>query len=286
MATNALGTFLTKFQDWKYCPPSDHLWTIRIEQFNNGSGNGQTHTFSDLYKAICTANATFENGISQRYKVSGNPDAINNFIINSQDNNIGLFLATNVSFSPNAITLADQLSSHSIAYSGFINYGKALTGKQHNLDAKIRFYKSNWDINELLIDRWIAAIGRQGLIESSSLPNIKGTIIISEYAAGFPGHSSKTWKLRKTIKLYKAFPKSRDTITLSYEPGEAGAYKDSLVEFDFSTYEIIYGDGVDNSISPTTANPTGSTDLLGVVNPSQATDGGITTAMGNIATYA
>ena len=93
MATNALGTFLTKFQDWKYCPPSDHLWTIRIEQFNNGSGNGQTHTFSDLYKAICTANATFENGISQRYKVSGNADAINNFIINSQDNNIGLFLA-------------------------------------------------------------------------------------------------------------------------------------------------------------------------------------------------
>lgn len=248
MATNAIGIFLTKLQDWKYCPPSDHLWTITFEQYNPGTKKDteKTHGFKELYTDIERANNNFTqgHGISQLYDAGIQYGNDNNatFVVNAQDSTIGFFLATDVQFTVNEITVADQLSSSEIQYSGFINYGKALTGKQHNLDAKINFYKSNWDINELLFDRWIAAVGRQGLIESSDLPNIKARIIISEYAAGQPDHTAGTWALRKQIILHKAFPKSREAVKLSYEPGEAGAFKTSVVTFDFSAYTIKYPD--------------------------------------------
>ena len=184
-------------------------------------------------------------------------------------------MATDVHFNALEVQIADQMSANEINYSGFINYGKVMTGKNHNMEAKISFYNSNWDINELLFDRWIAAIGRQGLIESSDLPNIKSRIIISEYAAGIPGQRSDIWHLRKQIILHKAFPKNRDAYKYSYDPNEAGVFKTSVVNFDFSAYTIKYPENIDIS-SP----------ALTVLNPTTLPAGGPTTAMGNIANMA
>lgn len=281
MSTNALGTFLTKLTDWKYCPPSTNLWTITFEQHNPGSQaeTNKTHTFANLYNDIEKANHNFVNGykISQLYDANVNFHTDNNanFVINAQDNNIGFFLATDVHFNALEVQIADQMSANEINYSGFINYGKVMTGKNHNMEAKISFYNSNWDINELLFDRWIAAIGRQGLIESSDLPNIKSRIIISEYAAGIPGQRSDIWHLRKQIILHKAFPKNRDAYKYSYDPNEAGVFKSSVVNFDFSAYTIKYPENMDIS-SP----------ALTVLNPTALPAGGPTTAMGNIANMA
>lgn len=273
MSTNALGTFLTKLTDWKYCPPSTNLWTVTFEQYNPGGQNetSKTHTFSNLYNDIEKANYNFTNGhkINQLYDANINFHTNNNanFVANAQDNNIGFFLATDISFNPYEVQVADQMSSSEINYSGFINYGKVMTGKNHNFEAKISFYSSNWDINEILFDRWIAAIGRQGLIESSDLPNIKARITISEYAAGMPGYDSSVWHLRKQIILHKAFPKNRESYKYSYDSNDAGVFKASVVNFDFSSYSIRYPENI-------------AVSGLTVLNPSALPANGPTTAMG------
>lgn len=244
--SGALNTFLTKLENWKYCPPSNHLWTVVFEQYNPGT-QGETskkHTFNELYNDIEKANYNYVNNhkINQLYdsNINFHTNENNNFVLGAQDDNIGFFLATDISFNPHEVQIADQMSANEINYSGFINYGKIMTGKNHNFEAKISFYNSNWDINEIFFDRWIAAIGRQGLIESSELPNLKSQIIISEYAASLPGMPHDMWRLRKQIILHKAFPKNRDPYKYSYDPAEAGSFKSSVVNFDFSAYSIRY----------------------------------------------
>lgn len=238
MSANALGTFLTKFQDWRYCPPSNHLWTISILLSpRNDQDSGST--FTKLYANICSVNKKFDNMYSPKWKITALDDS--SYIGGLQDSDIGLFLATDVSFTPNSITITDSQSGASHGFTGFLNFGKTQTGRTHNSALKIKFYKSNWDINELLFDKWIAAIGQQGLIEDSTLPNIKANIIINEYAAGVPGKENKnTWFPKKQIIFTKAFPKQRDQVVYTYGSEDAGEFKSVGVDFEYEAYQINY----------------------------------------------
>lgn len=238
MATNALGTFLTKFQDWKFCPPSDHLWTVSIVLHPRGDKNS-TNNFGALFNNICQVNSKFDSMFSPKWKLTVNGEE-NTYFGSLQDSKIGLFLATDISFNANSVNITDSQSGLNQQFTGFLSFGKTQTGRNHNHAIKIKFLKSNWDINDLFIDRWIAAIGQQGLIEDESLPNIKGNIIITEYACGIPGKNDGTWFARKQIILTKAFPKSRDQIEYSYSSDSAGEFKSKGVDFEFDAYQVTY----------------------------------------------
>jgi hypothetical protein len=239
MSTNALGTFLTKLQDWKFCPPSDHLWTITILLAPRNDKSTNTSSFSTLYNNICTVNKKYDSMYSPKWKMTVTGD-VDSYINKLQDSEIGLFLAVDISFNTNAIQISDSQSGINTAFTGFASYGKTQIGRVHNHAGKIAFLKSNWDVNDIFFDKWIAAIGQQGLIEDASLPNIKANIIITEYAAGKPGKNSGTWFPRKQVTLTRAFPKGRDNITYSYSPDEGGTFKSSKVEFEFDSYQVTY----------------------------------------------
>jgi hypothetical protein len=256
MSTNALGTYLHKFKDWKFCPPSDHLWTVHfnLSARNSNSVINQS-SIVNLYSNIINVNRRYNMMYSPIWKIEI-PNDINSYISNIQDTKIGLFLASEVSFDNNSVTATDTTSANVEPYAGWLTFGKIQSGRAQGHEAKIKFFKSNWDINEILFDSWIAAIGQQGLIEDSALPNIKADIIINEYACSAPknkkaGSSTEvveatTWVLRKTITLNRAFPVSRDETNLSYNDKEAGEAKYSKVIFKFDSYQIKYADILEN----------------------------------------
>lgn len=257
---NALGVYLNKFQDWKYCPPSDHLWTVTFLLSPRGGAN-EVGTFKTLYNNILKVNSQYNATFSPLWKISTPSDDIN-FVLGAQDTTIGMFLASEISFNGNSISITDTQSNTSVQYSGWLSYGKTVTGRSHNHAAKIKFFKSNWDITEIFIDRWIAAIGQQGLIEDSSLSNIKANIIITEYAASVPNQSAGVWVPRKKITLLRAFPKNRGESKYDYTPESAGEAKFNLVDFEFDAYQVEYFDvgvtkkpigGTPGYVSPTTA---------------------------------
>lgn len=239
MSTNALGTFLTKFQDWRFCPPSDHLWTVTILLAPRNEDTTLPSSFKTLYNNICNVNERFNKMFSPKWKMTIESDT-SSYINKIQDSEIGLFLATDISFNTNSINILDNQSGNNIQFTGFLSFGKTQMGRQHNHAGKIRFLKSNWDINELFFDRWISAIGQQGLIEDSTLPNIKANIIITEYACSTPNSTDGTWFIRKQIMLNKAFPKSRAQVSYSYSPEDAGSFKSTDVDFEFDSYQITY----------------------------------------------
>ena len=250
--TGPLGKFLNKFNDWKFCPPSNNLWTIQITLHNAGentTGNNIGHTFKKLYKNILTVNNEYQSTYNTSYRVGVKNDAggesLLKYIESLQDNEIGLFLATDLSFNANSIQIRDQQSQQNIPYSGWLSYGKTLTGRDHAHTGKIKFYGTNWNMNELFIDKWIAAIGQQGLIEGDKedgIYNIKADIYIKEYAISTPDPTIKEWRqwaLRKQIKLTKAFPKARDQYKYSYGD-ESADMVSSNVDFEFENYTIEY----------------------------------------------
>lgn len=238
---NALGIYLNKFQDWKYCPPSDHLWTVTF-LLAPRENNVTASTFKKLYENILTVNKHYEYAFSPLWNVK-TPKGDGDFVLNAQDASIGLFLATEINFNANSIIIQDNSSNLIQGYTGWLSYGKTLNGRNHNHAAKIQFAQTNWNFIEIFIDRWIAAIGQQGLIEDSSLPNIKANIIISEYSASVPfPEKAGVWIPRKRITLLKAFPKNRQETKFSYNTDEAGAMKYNIVDFEFDAYQVEYLD--------------------------------------------
>lgn len=55
---------------------------------------------------------------------------------------------------------------------------------------------------------------------------------------------AKEYMLRKTIKLYKAFPIQQDEITMNYDNGDAGKFKSKKVTLAFDSYRIEYNNKV------------------------------------------
>jgi len=238
MSASPLGTFLSKFDDWRFCPPSDHLWTISFALYPRNTKNISDNSFAALYNNIINVNTRHYTSFSSKWKIE-TPNNINSYIAKSQDSSIGFFLATDVSFNTNSTNINEGLGNN-VSYTGWINHGKIQTGRNQNHNIKITFNKTNWDINEIFFDRWIAAIGQQGLIEDDSLLNLKANITIREYACGAPGNTSGVWIPRKQINIIRAFPTSRQEAKYSYDDKEAGILKSETVSFIFDDYQIRY----------------------------------------------
>lgn len=248
----SLGIFLDKMRNWKFNPPSSNLWVIHLSLYNDGSQTKDakaTHDLLSLYENIKKVNNQFDSVYNSAYGVivdgENGENNLKQYISLLDDGTIGLFLATDLTMNTNKVTIKDQESGTNTAFTGWLKFGKVQTGRDHNLNIKVKFLKSNWDINELLFDPWIAAIGQQGLIEGDEedgLYNIKGNMMIMEYAASAPGKDTNTWVLRKVIELNRCFPVSRDQYTYTYSPDKAGSFESAMVTFEFDYYKIRYTD--------------------------------------------
>lgn len=246
----ALNTFLDKMGNWKFNPPSSNLWVVHIALHNDGTLNANAkHDLLALYDNIKKVNDLYDSTYDSKYGVIVNGangmGPVRDFIQQSDDGNIGIFLATDMTMSNGKVITKDHISSPNTEFTGWLKYGKVQTGREHNLNIKLKFLKSNWDINELLFDPWIAAIGQQGLIEGDEVDgiyDIKADIVLMEYAASSPGQSTKSWVLRKSIHMTRCFPKSRENYAYDYSYEKAGQFTSALVEFEFDNYTIIYYD--------------------------------------------
>lgn len=178
-----------------------------------------------------------------KYSISVDDDNMIDYLSILSDNEINMFLANDININTNTVSVDSSSASSLNSHGGFITSGKLITSRSNDLQLQIKFIQTNYSIIELLFDRWIAALAAQGLIQDSSLPELRADIIMYQYAAGHPTHSKKTpgaWTLRKKVTVYKAFPVSKGPIKSSYEPSTAGQLKEDIIQFKYSDYRIDY----------------------------------------------
>lgn len=230
-------------KNWGYAIPSDNLWIIHIKPHNRVDGTNST-TFEKLYSNIISVNSTYKKAFSN-IKWAVNLSEMTNKFFSGFNTSIGLFLATDVTYATNSNNIQDTTDANFSSHGGFLSQGKIMLSRNSQLESKITFAATNWDINEIFIDPWISAISQQGLIESSELPNIKADITILQYASSHPGKflMGDEIVLRKEITLYEAFPKSRDNPKMTYETTDAGILKTYTTTFGFRDYSITYHAG-------------------------------------------
>lgn len=226
--------------NWGYAIPSDNLWVIEIKTHRR-LDNESAPSFEQLYKNILSANKKYKQMFTNiLWEVT--PGKSTSKFITGLTTNIKVFLANDISFATNSNAIVHTADANLQQFGGFLSQGKILQARSSSLEAKISFLSTNWDINEILIEPWIAAIAQQGLIESSDLPNIKADITIYEYTKSYPGKETNitSLALRKEITLYEAFPTGRDEYKLSYETEDAGKIKSQTVSFAYRDYKIKY----------------------------------------------
>lgn len=245
----SIAGFVNKMQKFYFAPPSDNLWTVSI-RLHSDNLNSRPDSISQLYQNIILANHVYDNqnvkskwGIEYASKVVNNP---NNYIADLAGNS-KIFLAQSVNFRPYGITINENVFSNGQAAGGFLTFGKVLQSKSGGNECNINFLVSNWDICDVLVDPWIAAIAKYGLIEDDSIVNLKADIYIEEYSASVDkklnndnNYNFSEMVLRKTYKFIKAFPISRGEISKNYDFNQAGSFKTSMVNFKFDEYKIIY----------------------------------------------
>ena len=232
-------------RNWGYAIPSDNLWIIQIKNHNRGTAKEGKASFETLYSNITSVNASYKKSFaSAKWAMNLNSNSANEFF-SGFNTSIGLFLASDVTHAVNSNSINSAANANFTSHGGFLSQGKVLLARNNDLQAKITFMSTNWDISEIVIDPWIAAISQQGLIESSDLPNIKADISIFQYATSHPGKllQGDEIVLRKETTLYEAFPISRDDVKLTYDNAEAGTLKTHTTTFAFRDYEIKYHAG-------------------------------------------
>lgn len=243
----SINGFINKMQQFYFAPPSDNLWTVSI-RLHTDSLSARPNTIVSLYDQIIEANRIYDTsnvkskwGINYAAKVKLDP---RNYMEDLADNS-RLFLAQTVNFKPYGITVSENVFTPAQSAGGFLTFGKVLQSKTGGNECSISFLISNWDICDILIDPWIAAIAKHGLIEATGIPNLKADIILEEYSSSVPkdmveGYEYKEMVLRKTYKFIKAFPISRGEVSKNYEYNQAGTFKTSTVQFKFDEYNITY----------------------------------------------
>lgn len=241
----SIHLFLDKLKEWRFNMPSNNLWTIEIQLHNDGSN--EKHTLLQLYQNIEKANSRYNsiNGTNWKVITSGNGSFGNDFLNRLQTDKTAFFLAQGISYDTRQVSLNDNSSDFMAQESGFLKFGTIENGVNYSPTARVQFLETNWSLGDVLFDKWIAAIGQQGLIEDSSLPNIKSDIFLYQYAASIPSELTNKkssnkydWQLRKITKLIKAFPRARSgTTDINYENNGP---KIETVEFSFMDYQIEY----------------------------------------------
>ena len=169
------------------------------------------------------------------------PEDFLQHLCNSQ---IGMFLAQRVNFSPIGINFDGNTFGEAAQLGGFFKNAKIVKGRNDSDKLNISFLVSNWDIGEILIDPWIAAIAQYGLFVDGKI-NLKARITVTEYSASHPKFASEqkysnVMEARKQYIFENCFPISRETPEKVYDLEEAGKFKNTVVNFAFENYKIKY----------------------------------------------
>ena len=243
--------FAKKMGNFYYGPPSDNFWTIDIRLHPRGDEGNEKPNLSLLYRNIIEANRGYDvNHVTSNWNVGFKASVDDNrkaSYIAGFEGSSGLFLAQSVNFRPYALTINENSFSSGQASGGFLTFGKIAQSKSGGNECNISFLISNWDICDVLIDPWIAAIAKWGLIESSEIRNLKADIFVHEYSTSVDknihpdeNYNCESLVHRKTYKFFKAFPTNRGEVSKSYEFNQAGTFKTSTVNFKFDEYSIEY----------------------------------------------
>lgn len=238
--------FMSKMEKFYYAPPSDNLWTISID--TDDSDVTDNTSLEALYKRIISANKMWSTQVNTKWKIdlsaaerkSKNKasEYIKQFVSQS-----GIFLAQDVNFATNQVTVNSNIFSQSQQHGGFFNFGNIALSRPNNRKLNINFLVSNWDIGDILFDPWIAAVTQKGLIEDDN-SSIKGKIVIKEYASSLPkqyeGKPIQQMYPRKQYIFRNCVPVQRSEIKKNYNPNEAGTFKNTIVNFVFDDYKIEY----------------------------------------------
>lgn len=237
-----------------FCPPSDNLWTVRIQEHSYGNDGGGK-TLADLYANIISVNNSWNDAYITNWRIMMDDEMQKNFqklYIDELggEGNKGdyFFLANNVTLTPFQATIDPNQTRAAYTHGGFLNQGFVTTGMTGGRECNISFFETNWSIADLLFDPWIAAILQRGLIEHADEclkegQSIKADIIISNYSIDAPFNKDTNeigMVLRKEIKLFNAFPTERGQLELKYDPNSAGTFKSRIVKFYCDEYQITY----------------------------------------------
>ena len=88
-----------------------------------------------------------------------------------QERELGIFMAQNINFTPHGIIATESIFPQFQQFGGLIKGTKVVQSIQATDKLSINFLVSNWDIGDLLFDRWIAAIAQNGLFIETAANN-------------------------------------------------------------------------------------------------------------------
>lgn len=245
-------SFNEKIQIFQFAPPSDNLWNITIQPSmlqNIGDIDTSNQNLLQLYKNIIKVNETWDKSKAEEWQISiaqaqnKSKQTADIFIKHLCDDEMGVFLAQQINFNPISINHDNESFGLLQQQGGFFKNAKVVKSRKSDDTVRINFLISNWDISEILIDPWIAAIAQHGLIADGL--TLKAKIIVTEYSASHPKFTENeeypcTMEERKQYIFDGCFPISRDETKKTYELNDAGTYKNSVVTFAYDTYQINY----------------------------------------------
>lgn len=250
--------FNSKIQNYLFSPPSDNLWNVEIKLSTlKDDGTQRPNYFGTslnaLYNNIIKVNEQWSNtrnegwqvvvphSNNQRMGVQYSPSA---YMSELDDAELGVFLAQTVSFSKISIQVDVNPFSDIQAHGGFFKSAKVVKGRSDTDQLKIGFLVSNWDITEILIEPWMAAIAQRGLVEYDDNLTLKAQIIVTEYASSHPKFTDTLiyeplMEARKKYVFDNCFPSSVPDNDRKYG-SDGGEYKTKVVSFYFDSCRTIY----------------------------------------------
>lgn len=244
--------FSNKLQTFAFAPPSDNLWLVEITLADRKSATPlQSQSLDNknllqLYKNIITVNEKWDSLNGESWKITHSEllTKTDDFIKALCESDLKFFLAQTANFTPLSINYDNQPFAELQQHGSFFKNGKTVKSRKDDDQLKIGFLSSNWDIGDILIEPWMAAIAQYGLIETNQIC-IKAKIIITEYSSSRPKLNQENdygneMVARKQYIFNNCFPVSRDEIKKSYDPNDAGTYKTQVVSFIYDTYHLNY----------------------------------------------
>lgn len=123
-----------------------------------------------LYNNITEVNRKWSDtraegwGVSVKKALNTSKQTAHDYLSHFTENELGVFLASKINFTPMSINYDGDCFSELQQFGGFYKNAKTVKSRKQDDTLRINFLISNWDISEILIDPWIAAIAQHGLI--------------------------------------------------------------------------------------------------------------------------
>lgn len=251
--TTSYDLFLQKLNIFQFGPPSDNLWVIEIKSENETNRNLKQLN-ENINSVLNWWNTTNRELWKVNFQNQSNTDSSNEkekmdkYLDNLNDNKIGLFLSQRVNFTPHGVQSVENIFPMFQQYGGFFKGGKIAQSIQSTDKLNINFLITNWDLGDVLFDRWMAAIAQHGLIVDDN--NLHATIHLHQYSYELTdeerkekankGNMEKSLRERKEYIFHHCYPISRDQVSKTYDSSQAGIFKTFNVSFMYNYYEIKY----------------------------------------------